>query len=139
MTTDALTVLLVGPDAALIEGLSQSIAALGVAPLVAHSLHEAREIAAAQVPIVAVVEKSMAAESSAAVLGIALAPGGALVLYHTSAPVASMLLPYLQRAVLADLTLPLERQRLVALVQHVAERVRATGRRRDTPPETAAR
>jgi len=139
MTTDAMTVLLVGPDAALIEGLSQSIAALGHAALVAHSLHEAQEIAATQLPIVAVVEKSMAAESTAGTLGIALAAGGALVLYHTSAHDPTILLPYLQRAVLADLTLPLERQRLVALVQHVAERVRATGRRRDTPPETAAR
>ena len=29
-------------------------------------------------------------------------------------------------------------KRLVALVQHVAQRVRITGRRRDTPPEQAA-
>ena len=52
--------------------------------------------------------------------------------------ISLVLPPTLQRAVLANITLPLERQRLVALVQHVAERVRTTGRRRDTPPERHA-
>jgi hypothetical protein len=36
--------------------------------------------------------------------------------------------PTLQRAVLADLALPLERNRLIALVQHVGERAKTTGR-----------
>jgi hypothetical protein len=36
--------------------------------------------------------------------------------------------PGLQRAVLADLTLPLERNRLVALVAHVRDRALTTGR-----------
>jgi len=48
-----------------------------------------------------------------------------------------MLAPALQRALLADLALPLERNRLLALVQHVEERARATGRRsHDTPTST---
>jgi DNA-binding NtrC family response regulator len=134
MTVDVMSVLLVGPDAALLEGLSQSVAALGHLPMVADSLREAREIAASQPPIVAVVDKALAAESSAAALAVNLVPGGAFVLYHTAATRSPMLAPFLQRAVLADLTLPLERQRLIALVQHVAERVRATGRQRHTPP-----
>ena len=77
--------------------------------------------------------------SHADALGISLAPGGALVLYSVSGKgPAPVLPPALQRAVLANITLPLERQRLVALVQHVAERVRTTGRRRNTPPERHA-
>jgi hypothetical protein len=46
--------------------------------------------------------------------------------------------PTVQRAVLADLTLPLERNRLVALVQHVGQRAQATGRGR-TDDETGVR
>ena len=78
-------------------------------------------------------------ELLADVLAIPIAAGGALVLYNvTGNGDAPALSPTLQRAVLANITLPLERQRLVALVQHVAERVRTTGRRRDTPPERMA-
>jgi hypothetical protein len=36
--------------------------------------------------------------------------------------------PTVQRVVLADLTLPLERNRLMALVQHVEDRAKTTGR-----------
>jgi hypothetical protein len=82
------------------------------------------------------VERRLASESSSEALAISLSPGGALVLYSPGderPPVA----PALLRAVIADLTLPLERNRLVALAQRIHERVRATGRmrRRDTPPE----
>ena len=38
-------ILLVGSELPLLEGLSQSFAALGFAPQVAQSLHEAREVA----------------------------------------------------------------------------------------------
>jgi hypothetical protein len=96
-------------------------------------------LAAARAPLIAVVEANLAAASYADALGIPLAPGGAIVLYTVTGKGQSPVLgPTLQRAVLANITLPLERQRLVALVQHVAERVRTTGRRRDTPPERTA-
>ena len=39
-------ILLVGTELPLLEGLAQSFAALGFAPIVAQSLHEAREAAA---------------------------------------------------------------------------------------------
>jgi len=133
-------VLLVGGDVALLEGLSQSLGALGYATMATQELREARDMAASRVPLIAVVEANAAAMSCADALGIPLAPGGALVLYNVSGTgPAPVLPPTLQRAVLANITLPLERQRLVALVQHVAERVRTTGRRRDTPPERTAR
>jgi DNA-binding NtrC family response regulator len=135
-TFGELAVLLVGSDVALLEGLSQSFAALGYAPRTALSLHDAREVAIQSQPLIAVVERRLAAESSSEALAISLVPGGALVLYHPTddrPPVA----PALMRAVIADLTLPLERHRLLALAQRIQERVRATGRarRRDTPPE----
>jgi DNA-binding NtrC family response regulator len=134
-----MTVLLVGEDGALLEGLSQSFAALGYAPRVATTLHEAREAALDAAPLMAVVERELAAESGADALAIPLAPGGALVLYHGSVDVRPSISPTVQRSVLADLTLPLERNRLMALAQHVHERVQATGRgKRTTPPEQQA-
>lgn len=132
-------VLLVGGDGALLEGLSQSFAALGYVPQVASTLHEAREAALTAAPLMAVVERELAAESGADALAIPLAPGGALVLFHGTVDVRPAISPTLQRSVLADLTLPLERHRLVALAQHVQERARATGRgKRTTPPEQQA-
>jgi hypothetical protein len=74
------------------------------------------------------VSRALAAEASSEMLGIPLAPGGALVLYHSVGSQPSALPPALLRAVLADLTLPLERNRLVALVAHVQERAVRTGR-----------
>jgi DNA-binding NtrC family response regulator len=134
-----MNVLLVGEDAALLEGLAQSFAALGYAPRVALSLHEAREGAVADPPLLAIMDGRLAAQSSADALAVQLAPGGALVLYHSGADERPLIPPTLQRAVMADLTLPLERNRLIALAQRVSERLRATGRwRRQTPPEQQA-
>jgi DNA-binding NtrC family response regulator len=138
MSHEAFPILLVGPDTALLEGLAQSVGTLGYPPLVAHSIREAAEAAALRPPLVLVVERALAAESSAATLAILLAPGGALVVYHSMERQPPVVVPMLQRAVLADLALPLERQRLIALVHHVAQRVMATGRRKDSPPERAA-
>ena len=134
-----MNVLLVGEDAALLEGLAQSFAALGYAPRVTLSLHDAREGAVSDPPLLAIVDSVLAAEASADALAIQLSPGGVLVLYHGSADERPVISPTLQRAVLADLALPLERNRLIALAQHVSDRVRATGRsRRQTPPEQQA-
>lgn len=132
-------VLLVGEDGALLEGLAQSFAALGYAPQVGGSLHEARESANAEAPLLAVIDESLAEQSTSDTLAIPLSPGGALVMYHTKGDDRAVLSPTLQRAVLAHLTLPLERNRLIALAQRVNERVRATGRsHRRTPPEQQA-
>ena len=139
MDVEPICLLLVGSDGALLEGLSQSLGALGYATMATQELGDARDLAALRAPLIAVVEASLAATTYADALRIPLAAGGALVLYHvTGKGEALVLSPTLQRAVLANITLPLERQRLVALVQHVAERVRTTGRRRDTPPERMA-
>jgi DNA-binding NtrC family response regulator len=133
------TILLAGEDPALLEGLVQSLVALGHNPSVALSLAEAREGAVrGDAPLMLVVDRGFIDGTGTEVLGVPLAPGGTLVLYRTpGSSYAGALSPPLQRAVLADLTLPLERNRLVALVQHVEERARATGRTpRHTPRET---
>src|SRR5258705_12396084 len=121
-------ILLVGTELPLLEGLAQTFASLGFKPIVAQSLGEAREFATLHPPLVAVVSRALAGASTGDTLSIPLAPGGALVLYRS---VGSQLVTFsasVQRAVLADLALPLERNRLVALVQHVDQRARAAGR-----------
>lgn len=128
-------ILLVGGDAALLEGVVQTLAARGYATAVSSSLQDAAESCAGNPPLVAVIERDLAAEAPGTVLGIPLVRGGALVVFHQRVEQPAMLAPALQRALLADLALPLERNRLLALVQHVEERARATGRRsRDTTP-----
>jgi DNA-binding NtrC family response regulator len=131
-------ILLVGPDAPLLEGLAQTLAAVGHRPRMALSIAEALEHAAATTPMVAVLDRAQALAGSDG-LRIPLVPGGMLVLYRLSGEATDPLPPSLQRLVLADLTLPLERNRLVALVQHVEERLRETGRgKMQTPPEHRA-
>ena len=132
-------VLLIGADAALLEGLSQSFAALGYSTRVAPTLHDARESAAESPPVLAVLERRLAEESSSEALAIQIMRGGALVLYHGANDPRPTIPTPLQRSVMAELTLPLERNRLIALAQHVQERVRTTGRgNRTTPPEQPA-
>ncbi len=130
-------VMLVGSDVALLEGLAQGLAVLGHTPRVARSLAEASEMARVQVPLVLVVDRALASDAGAEVLLAPLASGGARLLYRTASTTCGALLPALQRAVLADLTLPLERHRLAALVQSVEERARLSGRTpRNTPTES---
>jgi DNA-binding NtrC family response regulator len=133
-------ILLVGTEMPLLEGLAQSFAALGFSPTTANSLQEARDFAALHPPLVAVVSRGLAAASTADTLSIPLAPGGALVLFRSVGGALVTLSPTVQRAVLADLTLPLERNRLMALVQHVGERAKATGRgwQNELPNEASA-
>ncbi len=131
-------VLLIGSNAALLEGIAQSLAAAGYTPRFAATVREGIEAATVEPPLVAVVERGVALVEPA-VLHLPLVRGGALLLYRTASGDAGVLTPALQRAALADLTLPLERHRLVALVQRIDDRVRATGGwRRQTPPEQRA-
>ncbi|HSQ32375.1 MAG TPA: hypothetical protein VLN49_21110 [Gemmatimonadaceae bacterium] len=133
-------ILLVGTELPLLEGLAQSFAALGFTPTVVQTLHEAREVAAQHTPLVAVVSRSLAAASTSDAMSIPVAPGGALVLYRAVGSPLVTLSPTVQRAVMADLALPLERNRLVALVQHIGERARLTGRGPDDrTPEHVSR
>ena len=132
-------VMLVGTDVALLEGLAQSLAGLGHRPAVTTSLSDARELAASLPPLVLVIDRELASSAGAELLAVPIAAGGARLLYRSATMLPAPLLPALQRAVLADLTLPLERHRLAALVQSVGDRAKATGKTpRTTPPETRA-
>ena len=132
-------VTLVGTDLALLEGLAQSLSALGHQTTVTASVLEARDLAVASPPLVLVADRALAADAGAELLSVPLSSGGARLLYRTSATTPAPLLPALERAVLADLTLPLERHRLTMLVQSIGERARLTGRAtRHTPTEGRA-
>jgi hypothetical protein len=121
-------ILLVGTELPLLEGLAQTFASLGFRPTVAQSLADARECAFHHPPLVAIVSRALAAMASSDTLNIPLAPGGALMLYRSMTTPVVTFSASIQRAVLADLALPLERNRLMALVQHVEQRARVTGR-----------
>lgn len=137
--TDMTQVTLVGGDIALLEGLAQSLSALGHQITVAGSFREAGELAAGSPPLVLVADRGLASEAGAELLSVPLTNGGARLLYRTGASPLAPLIPALQRAILADLTLPLERHRLAALVQSIGERARMTGRSaRETPTEGRA-
>jgi DNA-binding NtrC family response regulator len=134
-------VLLVGEEPALLEGLAQAFAAQGYSPRVLGSLVEAREAAVRTPPLLVLVDQALAADAGADAAAVAVAPGGALMLYRTTSDERAIIPAALQRLVLAELTLPLERTRLFALAQHVQDRVIATGRsfRRPTPPDGSLR
>jgi DNA-binding NtrC family response regulator len=128
----ATMILLVGGDAALLEGLAQTLAARGYSTVITAGLQEAQEIAALQPPLLAVIDREFAATAPGPLLSIPLMRGGALVVFHQRTDEREIVAP-LQRVILADLALPLERNRLLALVQHVEERARATGRQTMNP------
>jgi hypothetical protein len=128
-------VLLIGSDMALLEGLAQTLAGAGHRCRLSPTPEEVAEVAPGAPPLVIVAERGDAEQS----LRLPLAPGGALILYRDGDEAAGALPAAVQRAVLADLALPLERKRLLALIEYVEERAARTGRVRDqTPPERRA-
>ena len=129
------TILLVGTELPLLEGVAQTLGALGHQTHLAMTLADAADIAAAGTPpLLAVIQRDLAIDNAEA-LRIPLAPGGTLVLFRTQAePTTTPLSAALQRAALADLALPLERQRLIARVHHVVGRAERVGRGGRTPP-----
>lgn len=126
-------ILLVGTDTSLLEGLSQTLAAAGQTTTIAETISEALATPSSEPALIALVEREALAGAASR---LPLAPGGALILYRTaqSTPM-SALPPMLQRAVLADLLLPLERQRLISLIQTVEARAQTTGRSRHSALE----
>ena len=128
------TVLLVGSDDAMLEGLAQMLLATGHRAIVARTVSEAMQVAAADSPLVTLVERSRGVTGE--VLRLPQTGGGALVLYRSPDEEVPPLPGAVRRATLAELLLPLERHRLLTLVQHLESRARRTGRGRiDTPPE----
>jgi DNA-binding NtrC family response regulator len=131
------SILLVGGDEALLEGLAQMLAHAGHVPHTAHSAHDAIEVAASARPLVAILERGLAL-ANPELARLPLQSGGSFLIYHSGDSTRPPLAASLQRLVLADLDLPLERNRLLALVQRVDERARATGRPSDETPHDRA-
>jgi DNA-binding NtrC family response regulator len=127
-------ILLVGSDAALLEGLSQTLSGFGHDVCLASSMSEAPEACRDGVPNIAVVSnEALAVPGSSA--SLPLSASGALVVYTTQPTDRPTLPTRLQRATLGHVVLPLERQRLIALIQHFEIRARTTGRGREDRPE----
>ena len=120
-------VILVGADVALLEGLGQTLIGFGNDVSFATTVSEAASINPAQSPALAVVSADAIRDAGIAAT-LPLTPGGALIVYGSSHDDQPYLPPRLQRATLAQLVLPLERHRLVALVKSFDSRSRSTGR-----------
>jgi hypothetical protein len=122
------TILLIGTDEALLEGVAQLLAGSGHAISMAHSLSEGRALAVAHPPLAVLVETGIALEDPQGIPA-PMSRGGAVLLYRTDERPSVVAPPSLQRLVLADLALPLERHRLLTLVRCMADRAFVTGRR----------
>jgi DNA-binding NtrC family response regulator len=126
-------VILVGSDVALLEGLAQTLVGFGHDVSFAATVAEAAAPLSEHLPAIAVVS-SQALEEAGMGMTLPLMPGGALIVYGTSHADQPFLPTKLQRATLAHLVLPLERHRLVALVQSFESRSRTTGRSTQDEP-----
>jgi len=122
-------VILVGADVALLEGLAQTLVGFGHEVLFAAAIGEVAGALNEDVPAIAVVS-SEALEDEELGTTLPITPGGAIIVYGKSYADKPFLQPKLQRSTLAYLVLPLERQRLLALVQSFDARSRTTGRSR---------
>lgn len=120
------SILLIGADVALLEGVAQTLVGAGHQAIVAKDIPEALEMLHGSHPLIALVN-SKELVSRGAMLNAAIAHGGALLAFHSDENEES--LPFrVKRTTLAELRLPLERQRLLALVKYVETRARAAGR-----------
>ena len=134
-------ILLAGGNTALLEGLAQALANTGLRVVVAHSLEEAEELQARQPTVLTVAERGLLADADPGrnFLRTTMAGGGAVITYREAGDTSRALPALVARYVLADLVLPLERNRLVALAEHVASRAKVVGRRADeTHPDSPA-
>jgi hypothetical protein len=116
-------VILVGGDAALLEGLAQSLLSFDHEVVFAGTIPE--------IPIeddgrsLLVVSTDVLEESGAGTT-IPISAGSSMIVYGTSHSDRPFLSPRLQRATLAYLVLPLERHRLVALAHSFDSRSRSS-------------
>ena len=131
-------ILVVGPDAALLEGVMQTLVGAGQQVVTANDIPEALETLQRTRPLVAVVHRDQLLDGGT-VFRLSLAQGGALMAFHSDEDDVPPLPFPVKRAILAELSLPLERQRLLALVRYVESRARAAGRDTDLPGNTEIR
>lgn len=121
-------ILLAGSDEGLLEGLAQVLcrcASVVTTPALDDTgAHEWREAA----PSLVVIERT-ALSAGTAHLASLIDRGIPLVAYHTAGATApAQVPPRIARFVVADLELPLERHRLVAIAERLLDRARTSGR-----------
>lgn len=121
------SILVVGPDVALLEGVSQTLVGAGHQVVSAKDIHQALDSLRGARPLVAVIDCDSLVNGGTG-LRASLAQGGALIAYHRDETDEGRLPFEVKRATLAELRLPLERQRLLALIRSVETRARAAGR-----------
>lgn len=128
-------ILLAGSDEPMLEGLAQMLTASGHRPIVAARAAEALALTQGEAPLIAILDRALV-QAEAALRSIRLRPGGAFIVYRGPGLAREPLPQAVQRQTLAEVALPLERQRVVALVESVAARARAAGRENDrgAPP-----
>ena len=122
-------VILVGSDVALLEGLAQTLLGFGHEVLFAATIGEVAGALNEDQPAIAVVACE-ALEDEELGTTLPITPGGAIIVYGKTHAEKPFLPTKLQRLTLAYLILPLERHRLIALVQSFDSRSRMTGRAR---------
>ncbi len=120
-------VILVGTDVALLEGLAQTLIGFGHEVLLSATIEDIGGALNGDLPAIAVVSCD-AIEDGGPGFTLPLTPGGAIIVYGKTHGERPFLAQKLQRATLAHLVLPLERHRLMALVQSFENRSRTTGR-----------
>lgn len=120
-------VLVVGSDITLIEGIAQTLSGAGHRVIAASDITQALDELRGARPLVALVGCGELAVRTG-VYQATLAQGGALVAYQCDDDEEETLEFSVKRLVLAKLRLPLERQRLLALVKSVESRAHAVGR-----------
>lgn len=125
-------VLIVGGDAALREEVLQSLRATGVTGEGCEDLSCAREMAAEAPPLALVIGAELSTAQQGAG-GIPLRPGTAVILFRDDVSAARPTQQVFGRSLVAELSLPLERARLMTLLQRIVARARITGRDRRAP------
>jgi len=128
--------LVVGTDTPLIEGTSQTLTAAGHQLLFSPTLVESLESVGDARPIVVLVERS-AIDEIRMTLRVPLAEGGAFLVFHGEDAAVTPMPARVQRATLAELELPLESKRLLALVRYVETRAQIVGRESASDWESA--
>ena len=120
------SVLIVGTDTTLIEGISQNLTARGHQVFFSGNLADALDAVGDVRPMVVLVERG-AVDETRMTLRIPLAQRGAFVVFHAEDSVTEPLPHRVQRATLAELELPLETQRLMTLIRYVEGRAQTLG------------
>ena len=123
-------ILLAGGDEPMLEGLAQTLEAAGHRTVLAATAAETLALLREEAPLVAILDR-MLVQGDVELRSLRLRPGGACIVYRGPGLPREPLPPTVQRLTLAEVALPLERQRGLALVESVAARAPAAGRDSD--------